>query len=206
MDQDKKVVVKKIAAIISNVVLVVLFVVGVTLTISILPIRGNYRILSVVSGSMEPTIDTGSLIVVKPIDEYKQDDIITFCSTDSVKEKDSTTHRIVGKEEMDGFVEYRTKGDANETEDPDTVKPSQIIGKQFFSIKYLGYVLMYIKTLPGLLFLIIVPATLIVYEEVKKIRREAKRIIAERNFKQQQPLRKEKTKKKISKNKNVKKS
>lgn len=206
MNQDKKVAAKKIAAVIGNVILVILFVVGVALTVSILPIRGNYRILSVVSGSMEPTIDTGSLIVVKPIDEYKQNDIITFRSTDSVKEKDNTTHRIVGIEETDGFVEYRTKGDANGTEDSDTVKPSQIIGKQFFSIKYLGFILMYIKTLPGLLVLIIVPATLIVYEEVKKIRQEAKRIIAERNQKLQPPLQKKKTKKKTSKNKNVKKS
>ncbi len=183
MNQDKKFATKKIAVVLGNVVLVFLFIVGLILTISILPIKDNYRILSVISGSMEPTIDTGSLIAVKPVDEYRQGDVITFKPTESSEDKDNITHRIVGIEETDGFIEYKTKGDANEHEDSDTVKPSQIIGKYFFSIRYLGYILMYIKTLPGLLILVIVPATLIIYEEIKKIRLEAKRIIAKRTQK-----------------------
>jgi signal peptidase len=163
---------KKTLSIIGNVVLILAMAIGLLLTVSILPIRGNFRILSVISGSMEPTIKTGSLIVVKPADEYKQGDIITFRSTDAKQEKDNTTHRISAVEEVDGFVEYKTKGDANEVEDSDKVKLSQIIGKHLFSINYLGFILLYIKTLPGLLILIMVPATIIIYEEVKKIKTE----------------------------------
>lgn len=197
--------IRKAGPILGNFLLVLLFLVGLALFVSILPIKGNFRILSVTSGSMEPTIHTGSLIVVRPVDEYKPGDIITFRSTDSSEEKSNTTHRIISMQEPDGFKEYETKGDANEVADTDKVKPSRIIGKHLFSVRYLGYALMYIKTVPGLLILIIMPATIIIYEEIKKIRQEFKQMALIKLQEPEEKVKQKKKRKKLSKDNNGKK-
>jgi len=137
------------------------------------------------SGSMAPTISTGSVVVVKPIGllQYKVGDIVTFKSPDDRAIKDNITHRIYKIEEEDGTRYFVTKGDANDTPDVDLVKPEKLVGKAYFSIPLLGYLFGYIKTLPGLVLLIIVPATIIIYEEVRKLKAEAKKIIERRRVK-----------------------
>ena len=165
-----------------NIVLVFLIIVGLMTAFSMLPIRGNYMILSVMSGSMAPTVSTGSVVVVKPIEllQYRVGDIITFKSPDDRAIKDNITHRIYKIEEKDGTRFFVTKGDANDTPDVDLVKPDKLAGKAYFSIPLLGYLFGYIKTLPGLVLLIIVPATIIIYEEVRKLKSEAKKIVEKR--------------------------
>ena len=54
--------------------------IALLLIISVLPITGNYKVMTVLSGSMEPTIKMGSIVVVKPQENYKIGDIITFTS------------------------------------------------------------------------------------------------------------------------------
>ena len=92
--EEKKSVWKIIGTIAGNTVLIILIVVGALIAFSMLPIKNNYQVLTVMSGSMEPTIPTGSVIVIKPATEYKVDDIITFKTPGSNKKKDFTTHRI----------------------------------------------------------------------------------------------------------------
>lgn len=113
------------------------------------------------SGSMQPAISLGSLVLIKKIDNYNQGDIITFLNPKSL-----TTHRIVGIEETGGVPLYITKGDANETEDDFRVKKELVKGKVTLAIPYLGYPISFTKTLPGLILLIVVPATIIVYQEL----------------------------------------
>lgn len=124
------------------------------------------------SGSMEPSIPIGSLIIVKPVGEYKTSDIITFKSTQ--KENDYTTHRINEIKEKDGLKSYVTKGDANESPDFENVSTDRIVGKQIITIALVGYILWFVKTLPGLIVIIIVPALIIIYDEVDKIKKEVK--------------------------------
>jgi signal peptidase len=180
----------KFWAVTINTVLVLLILIGILIAASLLPIKNNYRILAVMSGSMEPTISTGALVIIKPVSEYKLQDIITFKTPGSTKKNDFTTHRLVKIEDKNGQKTYVTKGDANKTDDTDQITQDKIIGKKLFSIALLGYLLGYIKTLPGLLIIVIIPAVIIVYEEINKIKHEAKKII--------------KTKKKIKKAKNEK--
>jgi signal peptidase len=68
------------------------------------------------------------------------------------------------------------KGDANDSPDGDLVQKYQIIGRVNFSIPYIGYLVAFARTLPGLIICIIVPALVIVYEEVGKIQGEVKAI------------------------------
>ena len=147
---------------------------GSLLLVSIIPVPGNIEVKIVQSGSMEPAIKTGALVVIKPSDEYRVDDVIMF--GEDTKTKVPTTHRIVADEVRSGVFYYTTKGDANEDPDPQQVKQSEVIGKVLFSIPYLGYVLDFAKKPMGFILLIGVPATLVVFDEVANILRETRKL------------------------------
>jgi len=181
MQKTKKIF--KLAAIyIGNLILFVSIAVGLAVGFSLLPIKNNYKIYNVMSGSMSPTIETGSVVVSKPQSNYVVGDIITFKSFVSNQEK-TTTHRIKSIEEIGEVKIYTTTGDANNIEDPDKVTPELIIGKVRLVVPYMGYVFGYVKTPIGLIFIIVIPATIIIYEELRKIRHETKQIIKRRKEK-----------------------
>lgn len=112
----------------------------IALVLVCLPITATrlfgYDAYSVVSGSMEPAIPTGSLVYVqetKP-EDMKEDDVIAFYGA-----KDSNaiiTHRVVENKVVMG--ELITKGDANKTEDMNPVPYSNFIGKVVYHIPVLG--------------------------------------------------------------------
>lgn len=160
---------KKIFNFIVGIILVIIFSFGVLVVFSMFPIAGNMKLLTVLSGSMEPQIHTGSLIFIKPASEYNVGDIVTK-TTD---EKDTTiTHRIIEKEMIDGRAMFMTKGDANNVADNEKVSQEKIVGKVFLNIPYLGYAVNFAKTKQGLILIIIIPAVIIVYEEILKIKKE----------------------------------
>ena len=109
------------------------------------------QVFTVLSGSMEPTYHTGSLIYVKEVDPYTIEvgKPITFM----LNEDTVVTHRVVGivpDEEDPTVIRFRTKGDANEAEDGGLVHYKNVIGTPIFSIPYLGYVAEYIQHPPGM--------------------------------------------------------
>ena len=109
------------------------------------------QVFTVLSGSMEPTYHTGSLIYVKEVDPYTitEGQPITFM----LDENTVATHRVVGivpDEEDPTVIRFRTKGDANEAEDGGLVHYKNVIGTPIFSIPYLGYVADYIQHPPGM--------------------------------------------------------
>ena len=142
------------------------------------------KIFVVESGSMSPALQPGSLIVVKPESDYREGDIITFKKEPEANIKTrgaTTTHRIVRKED-ELFI---TKGDANETEDSHPVSQELIIGKLFLAFPYLGYPIAFAKTQTGLIFLVVIPATLIIYSEILNIKKELKKVLARRKKKKE---------------------
>ena len=151
---------------------VVILAVVLLIIVSILPIPGNYRLLIVESGSMEPAIKTGSVVVVKPADSYQANDVITF--EDGGKDR-TTTHRVVDVEVISGQTQYITKGDANKTEDSSKVSDGKVVGKVLTSISYAGYILAMAKQPIGFFLLVIVPCAMIILEEVGKIWKELKK-------------------------------
>ena len=105
----------------------------------------------VLSGSMEPTYHTGSLIYDKKVDPFtlKEGDVITFM----VSEDTVATHRIIEilpDEEDSSVLRFRTQGDANDSPDGTPVHYKNIIGKPVFSIPYLGYFANFVQNPPGL--------------------------------------------------------
>lgn len=155
-----------------NTILILLVLLGVFVVFSFIPFPGNYKVFTVQSGSMEPTIKTGSLIFVKPMADYSVGDIITRRTIDP---KVTITHRIVSKEEIQGKIAFETKGDANDAPDGEKFTKDGIIGKEIFKIPWFGYPVGYAKTTPGLILLIVIPAVIIIYDEMNKIKDEIKK-------------------------------
>jgi len=128
------------------------------------------QLLVVKSGSMEPTIKTGSMVIDKSKEDYQIEDIVTF--KDREKPSETTTHRIINKETQGNIELFTTQGDANGSPDSIKVNRNQIIGKVIFKIPYFGYVVAFARTWPGVIILIIIPATIIIYDEINNIKKE----------------------------------
>jgi len=143
------------------------------LIISVFPITGNIKFMIVQSGSMVPAIKMGSIVMVKPVDEYKIGDVISFGEV--TKTKSPTTHRIYDIKVTEGIPSYITKGDANNTPVTKEIEKSEIIGKVFLNIPYIGYAVDFTKKPLGFALIIIVPATVIIGDEIKKIYGEVKK-------------------------------
>lgn len=121
------------------------------------PLAAGYRPVVVLSGSMEPAYHVGSVIYYKaaPFEEIAAGNPITF----RVGEDGSlVTHRVVEKRESS--QEFVTKGDANETADPNPVSYALVAGKASgVSIPYAGYLVTFgkrpavIAVMAGILFL-----------------------------------------------------
>src|ERR1035437_10814100 len=99
---------KKIFKTIYYVVLSAIIFIALLLIISVFPISGNIKILTVLSGSMEPAIHTGSVVIIKPESSYKVGDIITFGQ--NTKTDIPTTHLIAEMKAVEGSIVYKTKG------------------------------------------------------------------------------------------------
>lgn len=152
----------------------VLFLFGGLVVFSLLPISGNIKLLTVLSGSMEPSVHTGSLIFIKPTNNYKVGDIVTRKTSDA---KVTVTHRISEKKVIDGKTIFNTKGDANNSDDNEKVTPEMIVGRVFLNIPYLGYAVGFAKTKHGLIIIILIPALIIIFDELVKIKNEVINII-----------------------------
>ncbi|OGD66701.1 signal peptidase I [Candidatus Campbellbacteria bacterium RIFOXYC2_FULL_35_25] len=139
----------------------------VLMLVSVFPITGNFKLLIVQSGSMEPAIKTGSVVIVKPSDNYQIGDVITF--GENTKTKTPTTHRIGEVKVVEGNYYYTTKGDANENNDPREVSQTEIIGKVLFDVPFIGYAVATAKEPIGFAVLIVVPAGIVIFDETKKI-------------------------------------
>ncbi len=173
---------KKVFKLLYNLILVIviLFVASLYLTKTS---KFKYRAFIVQSGSMEPAIKTGSVVYTKSSDRYKVDDVITFQGISSETEKaDSyyTTHRVV--ETIKDGEQYKTKGDANKGDDLEVIDKNHIIGKVVFFVPYLGYAMSYAWTKIGLIVLVIIPGTIIIYSEILKIKNEVVQIISKRKL------------------------
>ena len=98
----------------------------------------KYYALAVASGSMEPKISKGDIVIVKKVDKdydkLKIGDILVYKYNNVV-----IVHRIIKIIEEEGVYHFYTKGDANNSEDNYDIPVTNIIGTTNFKIPYLGY-------------------------------------------------------------------
>jgi signal peptidase I len=137
--------------------LVVLGLLAVTVGPRFLP----YQALIVRSGSMSPTIPTGSIVFYKKIDaaKVKAGDVIVFAKPGQPNEK--VTHRVykVGQSSTGPF--FITKGDANGTPDDWRVPAVGTGWISVFHVSSVGYALVYLQSTLARLLLLVIPAILL---------------------------------------------
>ena len=99
----------------------------------------------IVTGSMEPIIKPGDIVLVKKIDgqDVKINDIIVYRA-----EKINITHRVI-KIENEGEKKYQTQGDANGIPDADLVSTEQVRGKVVGIVPKVGWLTLIIKSDKG---------------------------------------------------------
>lgn len=139
--------VKNILLKLSNLlsVLIIIFSIMVLLTVVLTksgeaPNFMGYSLFRVMTGSMEPTMPTNSLIIVKRVSpsELTVGDVISFYSRDPELLGAINTHRITEVEVLDGKYVFKTKGDANYQADVYSVSQADVIGKVIYCSVLMG--------------------------------------------------------------------
>ncbi|HWJ09994.1 MAG TPA: signal peptidase I [Nocardioides sp.] len=114
-------------------------VAAVALAVAIPRIAGGTP-YTVLTGSMEPDLPPGTLVVVRPVDaeDIALGDVITF-QLESGKPT-VATHRVVAVgTRLDGEQVFTTQGDANGAPDRNPVRAVQVQGRLWYSVPYLGH-------------------------------------------------------------------
>jgi signal peptidase len=105
----------------------------------------GYRMYVIHTGSMQPTLKLGTLVVTQPAGRgYGPGDVITFRHSDTTT--DLVTHRVFAIDST-GIT---TKGDANATPDAWTIRPDQVRGVRWLTLPGVGYVLVFLQQPAGL--------------------------------------------------------
>jgi signal peptidase len=134
-----------------------------------LPFFLGMKSLTVLSGSMEPTIHVGDIVVVRQIapTDARIGDVVTF--RDPSDPRKLVTHRVRKISVADGDVAFETKGDANSATEHWRIAKAGTIGLVMYRVPRLGYVLFYVHGTLGRLLLVVLPALLLGGHEIWRI-------------------------------------
>ncbi|MNO38870.1 Signal peptidase I W [compost metagenome] len=123
----------------------------------------GYQIKSVLSGSMEPGIQTGSIVALKPggdMNRFKKGDVITFRNEENLL----ITHRVVEAtmNNATGEAMYRTKGDNNDAPDMNPTSSTNVVAEYTgVTVPYVGYAMNFAVSKAGSVVLMIVPGLML---------------------------------------------
>jgi len=132
-----------------------------------LTVQGTMPFIPIFGASMEPTLQSGSLLMIEPIDAYEVEvgDIIVYSVPSMVREYYNypplVAHRVV-KVITDRGLYFRTAGD-NTGEDPFSIRPGDIRGTVGSQIPYLGLPLLFFQSDQGKIFTVTALALLAVF-------------------------------------------
>ncbi len=171
---ERLLVMKIITNILYYLLVAIVLIIGVLLAASYFQLTGSYEFKVVKSGSMEPAIKVGSLVLIKPATSYREGEVVTYGR--DTKSEIPTTHRIIASRAEGGQVFYTVKGDANGEPDPREIQVKEIVGKVLLTVPWLGYLLDFARQPLGFVLLIAVPALGVIVDEARKIWREIKKI------------------------------
>lgn len=152
------------------------------LVVVLITTRFGWQTDSVMSGSMEPALPVGGIIITKPVklEVIEVGDIIAFQGTGG-----KTAHRVVDIISKDGQIWFQTQGDKNNEPDPLLVSSADgKIRKMVWSLPYLGFVSSFLHSrfIP---FLINIPALVLAWWLGKQIWIEIEKQKAKGGFREQ---------------------
>ena len=127
----------------------------------------------IISGSMEPSLQIGDIVIVKKVaqNELKQGDIISYRQGQSV-----ITHRIAEVIDKGGEVEYKTKGDNNNAEDSGIISYEMIEGKVVKHISQIGKIAIILQKKGTIIFIILILYIYILYSSSIKKKRALRKL------------------------------
>ncbi len=184
---------KKVLSVLGNTLLVIIIVIAVVMTFASLktnekglPEVGGYMLMNIQSGSMEPAIMTGDLIVTKAVANpynLSKGDVISFVGYEG-KDLIIKTHRITAVNDLGGSVSYTTKGDNNPTVDSEDVFPSSVVSMYTGTrIPVLGTIFSFLSGRVGFFVFIVFPLFILfiyqIYKFISTIMEEKKRELIE---------------------------
>jgi signal peptidase I len=128
----------------------------------------NYRMFTVISGSMKPKYDIGDVLISKKVDPstIKVGDTISYLGDKDGFTDKVITHEVVGvRQDENGEYVFRAKGLANLVEDP-AVSESQLYGVVIYKSIILSTIYRIVSTNIGFYLFIIVPLMIIIGSEI----------------------------------------
>lgn len=130
----------------------------------------GYQPFTVLSNSMNPSFETGDLVIIKkvPASNVTEGDVITF--------QEGTgkfiTHRVVEVTKQNGNFRFVTKGDNNNVNDDNVVTSSELLGKKVFLLKNGGLIAKFVGSPFGFMLFVIMPLIgyigLTIFERTRK--------------------------------------
>jgi signal peptidase len=129
----------------------------------------GWELQVVLSGSMGDALPAGSVSFVQPVvpQSLQVGDLLVYELPRDRSQQ--VTHRIVERRGEGAALEFRARGDANKAPDDYWIPASNVIGTVWGHIPYVGYVVPYVRTPVGYLILVVAPAAIIIYGEIKRI-------------------------------------
>jgi signal peptidase I len=118
-------------------------------------LNASHSFMAIGSGSMRPQLQVGDLVIITPTptNELKVGDIVDYTVPVEFRKMygypSSVCHRIISIQQTANGLAFRTKGD-NTSQDPFNVFPGDVRGKQTGKIRYIGFLVMFAQSKPGL--------------------------------------------------------
>lgn len=128
---------------------------------------GNYRMFTVVTGSMMPEYEVYDVIIVKekkPEDIQVGDDLTYLGKVGDYKDK-VITHRVQKIRQENGTRYFTTQGIANNAPDPE-VREDQSYGIVVYRPTVLSFLSCVLNNSYGLYFLVLVPIAILIFLEI----------------------------------------
>lgn len=178
---------KKIFKILRNTlnVIIVVFIFAFVFVVCLQRFTGNkmsffdYRLFTVVTGSMEPRYNVGDVLIAKEKkrEDIKVGDTISYLGTIGQFSGKVITHEVVNiTKDENGKYLFHTKGIANLVEDP-VVSEEQLYGVVIFKCVILSFIYKVIGTTAGMFVFVVLPILYIIGSEIisAMLEREEKR-------------------------------
>ena len=108
----------------------------------------GHRLVVLRSGSMEPAMPAGSLLVIESVDprEVRPGDVVTV----ALDSGSLLTHRVVRGTSLDGYPAVELHGDANAAADTDVVSLDRLVGRVTLVVPIAGYAAWWLANPGGL--------------------------------------------------------
>lgn len=126
----------------------------------------GWQLMSVLTGSMQPTYPVGSLLVIGQIDAADVEPGMAIVFQDPAETGRLVAHRVVGAAAGAG-VAFVTQGDANPARDPNPVPARLVHGRVLWSVTHLGTAMEWLQWPRSFIALVLFPLALLGLGELR---------------------------------------